>query len=149
MCQKDDSFLVSMVFRVIKVENVINFSFVWCCDVMTSCHDVTKPDLPISACRCARKLILFLFPWFFRSLSSIMLLIFHLCDAVISWRHVMTSLNLIYLYQLVDVLESWFFLFSWFFRSLSSKMLLIFHLCDALTSWRHVMTSCHDVTKPD
>ena len=26
---------------------------------MTSCHDVTKPDLLISACRCARKLILF------------------------------------------------------------------------------------------
>ena len=88
---------------------VINFSFVWCCDVMTSCHDVTKPDLPISACRCARKLILFLFPWFFGSLSSKMLLIFHLYDAVTSWRHVMTSQNLIYLSQLVDVLESWFF----------------------------------------
>ena len=28
-------------------------------DAVTSCHDVTKPDLPISACRCARKLILF------------------------------------------------------------------------------------------
>ena len=27
--------------------------------VMTSCNDVTKPDLPISARRCARKLILF------------------------------------------------------------------------------------------
>ena len=71
-----------------------------------------------------------------------MLLIFHLCDAVTSWRHVMTSLNLIYLSQLVDVLESWFFFcFHSFFRSLSSKMLLIFHLCDAVTSWRHVMTS--------
>ena len=78
-----------------------------------------------------------------------MLLIFHSCDDVTSWRHVMTSLNLIYLYQLVDVLESWFFLFSWSFRSQSSKMLLIFQLCDALTSWRHVITSCHDVTKPD
>ena len=89
--------------------NIINFPFVWCRDVMTSCHDVTKPDLPISACRCARKLILFLFPWFFRSLSSKMLLDFHLCDAVTSWRHVMTSLNLFYLSQLVDVLESWFF----------------------------------------
>ena len=78
-----------------------------------------------------------------------MLLIFHLCDAVTSWRHVMTLLNLIYLHHLVDVLESWLFLFSWFFRSLSSKMLLIFHSCDALTSWRHVMTSCHDVIKLD
>ena len=99
---------VSMVFWVIEFKNVINFSFVWCCDVMTSCHDDTKPDLPISACTCARKLILFLFPWFFRSLSSKMLLIFNFCDAV-TWRHVMTSLNMIYLYQLVDMLESWFF----------------------------------------
>ena len=51
---------------------------------MTSCHDVTKPDLPISACRSARKLILFLFPWFFRSPSSERLLIFHLRDDVTS-----------------------------------------------------------------
>ena len=108
-------FFVSMVFWVNKFKYVINFSFVWCCDVMTWRHDVTKPDLPISACRCARKLILFLFPWFFRSLSSKMLLIFHLCDAVTSWRHVMTSLNLIYLSQLVDVLESWFFFVSMVF----------------------------------
>ena len=46
---------------------------------------------------------------FFRSLSSKMILILHLCDAVTSWRHVMTSLNLIHLSQLVEVLESWFF----------------------------------------
>ena len=114
----------------------------WCRDVMTSCHDVTKPDLPISACRCARKLILFLFPWFFRSLSLKMLIIFHLYFAVTSWRHVMTSLNLIYLSQLVDVLESWFFFcFHGFFRSLSSKMPLTFYFWDSVTSWRHVMTS--------
>ena len=76
---------------------------------MTSCHDVTEPDLPISACRCARKLILFFVSMFFRSLSSKMLIISHLCFAVTSWRRVMTSLNLIYLSQLVDVLESWLF----------------------------------------
>ena len=81
----------------------------FCRDVMTSCHDVTKPDLPISACRCARKLILFLFPWFFRSLSSKMPLTFYFCDSVTSWRHVMTSLNLIHLSQLVEELESSFF----------------------------------------
>ena len=114
----------------------------WCRDVMTSCHDVTKPDLPISACRCARKLILFLFPWFFRSLSSKMLILSHLCFAVTSWRHVMTALNLIYLSQLVDVLEIWFFLcFQVFFRSPSSKMPVTFYFCDSVTSWRHVMTS--------
>ena len=113
---------------------------------MTSCHDVTKPDLLISACRCAIKLILFLFPWFFRSLSSKMLLIFHLCDALTSWRYVMTSFH--------DVTKPYspisacrlarkliLFLFPWFFRSLSSKMLSIFNFCDAVTSWRHVMTS--------
>ena len=131
-----------MVFQVTEFKNVNNFSFVFCRDVMTSCHDVTKPDLPISECRCARKLILFLFPWFFRSLSSKMLIISYLCFAVTSWRHVMTSLNLIYLSQLVDVLESWFFFcFHVFFRSLSSKIPLTFYFCDSVTSWRHVMTS--------
>ena len=29
------------------------------CDAVTSCHDVTKLDSPISASRCDRKLILF------------------------------------------------------------------------------------------
>ena len=109
---------------------------------MMSCHDVTKPDLPISACRCARKLILFLFPWFFRSLSSKMLLIFYLCDAVMSWRHVMTSLNLIYLISACRCAKKLIlFLFLWFFKSLSSKMLLIFYLCDVLASWHDAMTS--------
>ena len=112
---------------------------------MTSCHDVTKPDLPISACRCARNLILFLFLCFFRSLSSNTLLISHLCDAVTSWRHVMTSLNLIYLSQLVDVLESWFF---FCFHSILDHWFQICHYFTFL--WcRDVMTSCHDVTKLD
>ena len=132
-----------MVFQVTEFNGVIDFSIAWCRDVMTSCHDVTKPDLPISACRCARKLILFLFQWFFRSLSSMVLLIFQLREVVTSWRHVMTSQSLLYLAQLVDMLERWFFfLFPWFCGSASLIMLLIFHLCD-------VMTSCHDVTKPD
>ena len=85
------------------------------------------------------------FFWFHSILShqvQTLLLILHLYDAVTSWRHVMTSQILIYLSQLVDVLEIWFFFcFHGFFRSLSSKMSLIFHLNDAVTSWRHVMTS--------
>ena len=57
-----------------------------------------------------------------------MSLIFYFCNAVTSWRHVMTSLNLIHLSQLVDELESsFFFSFPWFCRSLSSKILMIFH----------------------
>ena len=81
----------------------------WRHSVSTWRHEVTELTIHILACRCARKLIFFLFPWFFRSLSSKKLLIFHLFDAVTSWRHVKTSQNLIYISQLVDVLESWFF----------------------------------------
>ena len=102
-------FFDSIVLWVTEFIIVINFLLAWCLDVMTSCHDVTKPDLPISACWCARTLILFLFLWFFGSLSSLALLIFHLLDVLTSWRHVMTSQSLIFLSQLVDVLESWFF----------------------------------------
>ena len=115
----------------------------FCRDVMTSCHDVTKPDLPISACRCARKLILFLFPWFFRSLSSKMPLTFYFCDSVTSWRHVMTSLNLIHLSQLVEELES-----SFFFVYMVLWVTEFKKIDDFSFVWfRDVMTSCHDVTK--
>ena len=103
---------------------------------MTSCHDVTKPDLPISACRCARKLILFLFLWFFGSLNSLTLLIFYLCDVVTPWRHVMTSQNLIYLLsQLVDVLEIWLFFVSMFLGHWVPKRYQFF-IC--VMSWRHL-----------
>ena len=83
----------------------------------------------------------FLFPWF---LGHWVQKCYWFFICVMTWRHVMTSQNLIYLSdsQLVYVLESWFFFcFHVFFRSLSSRMLLIFYLCDDVTSWRHVMTS--------
>ena len=101
--------------------------------------------LPISACRCPRKLILFLFPWFVESLSSKMLLIFYLFDVVTSRRHVMTSQNLMYLSQLVYVLEKWFFFVSMVFLGhwvWKCYWFLFVQCCD-------VMTSCRDVTKPD
>ena len=98
-----------------------------------------KPDLPISACRCARKLILFLFLWFFRSLSSNLLLIFHFCDHVTSWRHVMTSQNLIYLSQLVDVLESWFFFCFYGFLGHWVQICYRFFIC--VITWRHDVMS--------
>ena len=97
-------FFLSMSFLVTEFKNVIDFLFVWWRDVMTSCHDVRKPDLLISACRYVlERCFFFCFHVFFRSLSSNMLLILHLCDAAMSWRHVMTSLNLIYLSQLVSL----------------------------------------------
>ena len=132
-------FFVSIVFWVTEFINVIDFSFVWWRDVMTSCHDVTKPDLPISASRCARKLILFCFHGFFRSLSSKMLLIFHLCDDVTSWRHVMTSQNLIYLSQLPDVLESWFFFCFHSFLGHWVQKCYWFFIC--VMTWRHDVMS--------
>ena len=135
-----------MLFWVIEFKTVIDFSFVWCCDVMTSCHDVTKPDLPISACGCVRKLILFLFLWFFSSLSSNLLLIFHLYNHVTSWRHVMTSHNQILPISACRCARKLILsLFLWFFKSLSSNLLLISHLCDHMTSWRHVMTSHNQI----
>ena len=142
-----------MVFWVIEFEIIINFLFVWCCDVVTSCHDFTKPDLPISACICARKLILFLFPWFFRSLSSKMLLIFHLFDDVTSWRHVMTSRQYLsspyntywscswaivrFLYKFYANLSCWYQTnHRYWFCKLPPA-------CHNVTSWRHDVTSYH------
>ena len=139
MWSKDDFSFVSMVFWVTKFKYVINFLFVWCRDVMTSCHDVAKPDLPISACRCARKMILFFVFMVFRSLSSKKSLTFYFCDAVTSWRHVMTSLNLINLSLLVDELENWFFFCfhgyvgHWFQR--------YWWIVIRMMSWRHDVMS--------
>ena len=130
-----------MVFQVTEFKHVIIFPFVWCRDVMTSCHDVTKLDLPISACRCARKLILFLFSWIFRSVSSNMLLIFYLSDDVTSWRHVMTSQNLVYSSQLVDVLKRWFFLHWDGLRVAEVKYVII----SVFAWWHHVMSYRYDV----
>ena len=73
-----------MVFWVTEFTKVIIFSFALCRDVMTSCHDVTKSNVSISACRCARKFILFLILWFFGSLSSKPLLIFYQRDVLTS-----------------------------------------------------------------
>ena len=136
-----------MVIWVTEFKSVINFSFVWCCDVMTSYHDVTKPDLPISACRCASKLILFLFSWFlghrvqkcYWFFTCVMLW----RHDVISWRHVMMSLNLIHLSSSACrcTRKLICFCFHKFFKSLSSKMLMIFNCFNVLASWRHVMTS--------
>ena len=138
-----------MVFWITEIINVINFLLAWCFDVMTSCHDVTKPDLPISACWCARTLILFLFLCFFGSLSSLALLISDLLDVLTSWRHAMTSQNLIYLFQFVesvDVLESLFFSRFYGFTSDWDDERYYFFI---FMWYRDVMTSCHDVTKSD
>ena len=86
----------------------------------------------------------FLFPWFFRSVSSNMSLFSHFCDAVTSWRHVMTSLNLIHLSQLVDELRSWFFFcFHGFVGHWVQNYVMTFHSYDVMTSWRYDMSGRH------
>ena len=135
-------FLFPWFFRSLSSNMLLVSSFVWWLEVMTSCHDVTKLDLPISACRCARKLILFLFPGIFRSLSSKMILIFHVCDDVMSWRHVMTSQNLIYLSQFVDLLESWFFfcfhgILGHWVRTCNCFFICVMTWRHDVMSWRH------------
>ena len=101
---------------------------------MTSYHDVTKPDLPISACRCPRKMIIFLFPCFWvTEFKTVNDFLFILC------RHVMTSCH--------DVTKSassisacgWartmiLFMFPWFNWLLISRMLSFMYFCDDITS---------------
>ena len=115
----------------------------WHRDVMTSRHDATKLIFRISACRCARKMILFLFLWYFGLVSSKMLSFLYLHDDVTSWRHVMTSKTGYTLSQLVEVLERWFFFVSIVFRLAWSENVIVF-----VFAWCHdVMTWRHDVTK--
>ena len=72
---------------------------------MTSCHDVTKPASSISACRFARKMILFMFSWFFWLLILKMLSFMYLWDDIvfitsrhdIALIHNITTLHLSYL----------------------------------------------------
>ena len=111
----------------------------WHCDVMTSQHDAPKLIFPISACRCARKMILFLFLWNFGLLSSKMLSVLYLHDDVTSWRHVMTSKTGCTLSQLVEVLERWFF---FCFYSFPARLVWkCYRFCVCMMSWRHDVTS--------
>ena len=83
-CARELILFCFYVFHVTEFKNVIDFLFAWWRDVMTSCHDVTKPDLPISASRCARKLILFCFHGFLGRWVQ-KLYLFFIC--VMTWRH--------------------------------------------------------------
>ena len=115
----------------------------WHRDVMTPRHDVTKLIFSISACRYARKMILFLFLWNFGLLSSKMLSLLYFHDDVTSWRHVMTSKTGCTLSQLVEVLERWFFFVSIVFRLGSFINVIV-----SVFAWSHdVMTWRHDVAK--
>ena len=61
-----------------------------CCEAKTLSHDVTKPDIPISACSCARKFI-FLGFHVSRVAELNLLTIFYLYDVVMSQCFIQTA----------------------------------------------------------
>mgnify|MGYP003542267360 FL=1 len=113
-------------------------------------HDVKKRTAFISACKCARELIPFSFLWFLWWLNSTWLLSSYLHDGITSRNDVMTSLNMLYPSQLVDVLERWFF---FCFYSILGCQVQKYHrfcifICGHVTKWRYdVMAWLYDVTK--
>ena len=113
-------------------------------------HDVKKQTAFISACKCARELLSFLFLWFLWWLNSTWLLSLYLHDGLTSRNDVMTSLNMMYLSQLVDVLEKWFIfgLYSILGCRAQKYHRFCIFICGHVTKWRYdVMTWQYDVTK--
>ena len=107
-------------------------------------RNINKRTVFISACKCAGELILFSFLWFIWWLNSTWLLPSYLHDGITSRNDVMTSLNMLYLSQLVDVLERWFF---FCFNSILGCQVQKYHwfcifICGhvTVTLWRHGMT---------
>ena len=113
-------------------------------------HDVKKRTAFNSACKCARELISFSFLWFRWWLNSTWLLSSYLHDGITSRNDVMTSLNMLYLSQLVDVLERLFF---FCFYSILGCQVQKYHrfcilICGHVTKWRYdVMAWLYDATK--
>ena len=113
-------------------------------------RDVKKRTAFISACKCARELIPFSFLWFLWWLNSTWLLSSYLHDGITSRNDVMTSLNMLYLSQRVDVLERWFF---FCFYSILGCQVQKYHrfcicICGHVIKWRYdVMAWLYDVTK--
>ena len=132
-----------MVFQVTEFKNAINFLFLWFRDVMTSCHDVTNLDSPISACRGARKFIIFLFTWFcgsleFKKIDDLSIRMIPWRHDVMSWRHKNCSTYLrLWIHWKDD-------------RVQDSTVFLVAHSRNVsvhvFVRWYHVMTSRHDVT---
>ena len=102
-------------------------------------RDIKKRTVFISACKCAGELILFSFLWFLWWLNSTWLLSSYLHDGITSRNDVMASLNMLYLSQLVDVLERWFF---FCFYSILGCQVQNYHwfcifICGHVTKWHY------------
>jgi hypothetical protein len=144
---------ISVIISIAGFHAIIVYVLAWCLHAITWRHDVTawrtQTFFLISACRCARKMIIFLFLWNFGLLSSKMLSVLYLHDDVTSWRHVMTSKTGGTLSQLVDVLARWLF---FCFYSILGWQVQKYHwfcicICGYVMPWRYdVMAWLYDVT---
>ena len=108
---------ISVIISIAGFQAIIVYVLAWCLPVITWRHDVTKITtwrqetncLHLSLQMCSRAdSISFL--WFLWWLNSTWLLSSYLLDGITSRNDVMTSLNMLYLSQLVDVLARWFLL---------------------------------------
>ena len=147
---------ISVIISIAGFQANIVYVLAWCLHFITWRHDVTKITtwrqetncLHPSLQMCSRAdSISFL--WFLWLLNSTLLLSSYLHDEITSRNDVMTSLNMLYLSQLVDVLAKWFF---FCFYSISGWQVQKYHwfcicICGYVVSWRYdVMTWLYDVT---
>ena len=135
----------------------IVYVLAWCLHVITWRHDVTKITTWRQETNCLHPSLqmcsiadFISFLWFLWWLNSTWLLSSHLHDGITSRNDVMTSLHMLYLSQLVDVLVRWLFFLFCFYSMTSSKISLIlyFHMwsCHKVTLWRHGMTIWRNIT---
>ena len=134
----------------------ILYVFAWCFHVITWRHDVVKITTWRQETNCLHPSLQMCsradsnsFRWFSWWLNSTWLLSSYLHDSMTSRNDVMTSLNMLYLSQLVDVLARWFF---FCFYSFLGWQVQKYHkfcicICGYVIKWRYdVMPWLYDVT---
>ena len=147
---------VSVDMAVAGFQAIIMYALAWGLHVITWRHDVTKIltwlqetnwlHLNLLMCSRADSIPFLRFRWW---LNSTWLLSSNLHDGITSGNDVMTSLNMLYLSQLVDVLARWFF---FCFNSILGWRVQKYHwfcicICGYVIKWRYdVMAWIYDVT---
>ena len=151
MFKSDDTYSFLWIFRLLGTKQFscmyLHDVFMSYRDVMMSLNilnDVKKRFAFTSACKCAQELIPFSFLLFSWWLNSIWLLISYSDDGITSRTDVMTSYNMLYLSQLVDVLEWWFFFVSIVFWVAEFKNIIDSVFVYMVMPWSDAMTSMHD-----
>ena len=111
----------------------------WHRDVMTSRHDATKLIFPISACRCARKMILF-----FVSMKLWVAEFENVVSFVFAWwRHIMTSCHDVknWLYSISACRSAREMILFWLYSFPARLVWKCYRFCVCMMSWRHDVTS--------